>query len=106
MTRNRELSLKDLTGCDHTPETAISRDGVVVAWICRCGATTHTPGPPPPAGFRQTSRGELVLPEEARVAIVRLREARLTDGAPDYTRALEDWIKSVEERLAALKERS
>lgn len=49
MTRRSDLMLEDLTGCDHKPETGVSENGVVVAWLCRCGrrfdAATLVPPP-------------------------------------------------------------
>jgi hypothetical protein len=37
MTRRRDLMCEDLFGCDHTPETPIVDEGVIVSWVCRCG---------------------------------------------------------------------
>jgi hypothetical protein len=37
MTRRRDLMCEDLFGCIHRPEVAISRDGEIVEWRCRCG---------------------------------------------------------------------
>jgi hypothetical protein len=38
MTRNREIDLRDLTECDHTPEVAVTgQDGTITHWLCRCG---------------------------------------------------------------------
>lgn len=28
---------EDLIGCDHEPETPVSEDGEIIAWLCRCG---------------------------------------------------------------------
>jgi len=37
MTRNSDIRLEDITGCDHTPELPIVDDGAIVGWLCRCG---------------------------------------------------------------------
>lgn len=38
MTRNRDLYLEDIFGCDHTPELPIVDEaGEIVEWRCRCG---------------------------------------------------------------------
>jgi hypothetical protein len=39
MTRNSDLRLDDLFGCDHTPETPIVDEsiGEILWWVCRCG---------------------------------------------------------------------
>jgi hypothetical protein len=37
MTRRRDLMCEDIFGCVHYPEVAVSRDGEIVEWRCRCG---------------------------------------------------------------------
>lgn len=38
MTRNSDLYLEDIFGCDHRPEVAeTNADGEIVSWRCRCG---------------------------------------------------------------------
>lgn len=44
MTRNRELDCRDLSECNHAPETPITRDGAIVGWLCRCGRTVPGTG--------------------------------------------------------------
>lgn len=47
MTRNRELDLEDLYGCDHEPEIGISEGTEIVAWACRCGKVKNAVEPKP-----------------------------------------------------------
>ena len=53
MTRNYEIDCRDLFECDHEPEVAVSDDGIVVAWHCRCGKVkvkvTKPPAVKPPS---------------------------------------------------------
>lgn len=39
MTRNSDLRLEDLFGCNHTRETPIVDEctGEILWWVCRCG---------------------------------------------------------------------
>ena len=45
MTRNSEVRLEDITGCQHTPEIPIVDDcaGEILYWVCRCGRRCVTP---------------------------------------------------------------
>jgi hypothetical protein len=45
MTRNSDLRLEDILGCQHTPETPIVDDcaGEILYWVCRCGRRCVTP---------------------------------------------------------------
>ena len=37
MTRNSEIRLEDIYGCDHTPELPVVYEGEIIYWLCRCG---------------------------------------------------------------------
>jgi hypothetical protein len=45
MTRNSDLRLEDIAGCQHTPEIPIVDDcaGEILYWVCRCGRRCVTP---------------------------------------------------------------
>lgn len=43
MTRHSDQKCEDIFGCKHEPETPISQDGEIVAWMCRCGRVHPIP---------------------------------------------------------------
>lgn len=43
MTRNADLRLEDLRGCDHSAETPIVEGSIILYWVCRCGAKKTYP---------------------------------------------------------------
>ena len=43
MTRNRDLRLEDLQGCNHEPTIPISENGEILYWRCSCGARHTSP---------------------------------------------------------------
>lgn len=50
MTRNGDLSLDDPRECEHYLTEAVSENGEIVEWTCRCGWNQHPPEVVPAKG--------------------------------------------------------